>query len=77
MDDQVEVVLADGTVVDGLRRLRKNNTGLDLAQLSAGTFTINGGNFLLLDKGITLRGAGPGQTTLQKTDGAQPGQEAA
>ena len=41
--------------------------------LSAGTFTVNNGNFLLIDKGITLRGAGPGQTTLQKTDGAKPG----
>ncbi len=47
-----------------------------VVQLLAGTFTINGGNFLLLNKGITLRGAGPGQTTLQKTDGAKPGQEA-
>ncbi|MGH9641444.1 MAG: hypothetical protein ACRD3Q_03380, partial [Terriglobales bacterium] len=44
--------------------------------LSAGSFTINQGNFLLIDKGITLRGAGPGQTTLQKTDGAKPGVEA-
>lgn len=33
----VEVVLADGTVVDGLNRLRKNNTGLDLQQLFVGT----------------------------------------
>ena len=47
-----------------------------VVQLSAGTFTINGGNYILLNKGITLRGAGPGQTTLQKTDGAKPGQEA-
>ena len=47
-----------------------------VVQLSAGTFTINGGNFVLINKGITLRGAGPGQTTLQKTDGAKPGQEA-
>ncbi|HET6984663.1 MAG TPA: hypothetical protein VFI53_21135, partial [Myxococcaceae bacterium] len=47
-----------------------------VVQLSAGTFTINGGNFLLIHTGITLRGAGPGQTTLQKTDGAKPGQEA-
>ena len=47
-----------------------------VVQLSAGTFTINGGNFLLISKGITLRGAGPDQTTLQKTDGAKPGQEA-
>jgi len=47
-----------------------------VVQLSAGTFTVNGGGFLLINKGITLRGAGPGQTTLQKTDGAKPGQEA-
>jgi hypothetical protein len=46
-----------------------------VVQLSTGTFTINGGNFLLIHSGITLRGAGPGQTTLQKTDGAKPGQE--
>jgi hypothetical protein len=44
--------------------------------LSAGTFTINNGNLLLVYKGITLRGAGPGQTILQKTDGAKPGVEA-
>ncbi len=43
--------------------------------LSAGRFTINRGHFILIDKGITLRGAGPGRTTLQKTDGAKPGQE--
>ena len=34
----VELVLADGTVVDALNRLRKNNTGLDLGQMMAGTF---------------------------------------
>jgi len=47
-----------------------------VVQLSAGTFTVNGGNYLLVSKGITLRGSGPGQTTIQKTDGAKPGQEA-
>jgi hypothetical protein len=45
-----------------------------VVQLSAGAFTINGGNYLLLNRGITLRGSGPGVTTLQKTDGAKPGQ---
>lgn len=45
-------------------------------QLSAGTFTINGGNYILIDRGITLRGAGPGKTILQKTDGAKPATEA-
>ena len=39
-------------------------------------FIINSGNFLLINKGITLRGAGPGQTTLAKTNGAKPFQEA-
>jgi FAD/FMN-containing dehydrogenase len=34
----VEVVLADGTVLDALNGLRKNNTGLDLGQLVTGTF---------------------------------------
>jgi hypothetical protein len=43
-----------------------------IVQLEAGTFTINGGNFLLINKGITLRGAGPGRTTLAKTNGAKP-----
>ncbi len=47
-----------------------------VVQLTAGTFIINGGNYVLVNKAITLRGAGPGQTTLQKTDGAKPGQEA-
>lgn len=38
-------------------------------QLSAGKFLVN--NYILLNKGITLRGAGPGQTILQKTNGAR------
>lgn len=33
----LEVVLADGSVVDALNRLRKNNTGLDPQQLFVGT----------------------------------------
>ena len=45
-----------------------------VVQLSAGTFTIGTtGSYILLNKAITLRGAGPGQTTLQKTNGAKPG----
>jgi len=40
-----------------------------VVQLSAGTFTVN--HFVLVNKGITLRGAGAGVTTLQKTNGAQ------
>ena len=46
-----------------------------VVQLTRGTFNIDGGNFLLISKGITLRGAGPGQTILRKTDGARPGEE--
>jgi hypothetical protein len=47
----------------------------NVVQLEAGTFIINSGNFLLINKGITLRGAGPGRTTLAKTDGAKPFRE--
>lgn len=47
-----------------------------VVQLRAGTFVVNSG-FLLISKGITLRGAGPSQTTLAKTNGAKPFQEAA
>src|SRR5215208_1386353 len=47
-----------------------------VVKLLAGTFTINGGKYVLINKGITLRGAGMGQTILQKTDGSHqyPGQ---
>jgi len=38
----VEVVLADGTVIDALKRLRKDNTGLDLKQLFTGTTGVFG-----------------------------------
>ena len=38
--------------------------------LSAGTFTLN--NYLLIHSGITLRGAGVGQTMLTKAHGAAP-----
>ena len=43
-----------------------------VVQLAAGKFLVNGGKFLLINKGITLRGAGPDSTTLAKTDGAKP-----
>lgn len=42
-----------------------------VVQLSAGTFRIDSGNIIMLNKGITLRGAGAGSTILQKTDGAK------
>ena len=47
-----------------------------VVQLAEGEFLINGGNFVLIDRGITLRGSGPGKTTLAKTDGAKPFHEA-
>jgi FAD/FMN-containing dehydrogenase len=38
----IEVVLADGTVLEALNQLRKNNTGLDLKQLFVGTSGVYG-----------------------------------
>jgi hypothetical protein len=43
----------------------------EVVMLGAGKFTIGEGHYVLLNKGITLRGAGPGTTILQRTDGAQ------
>jgi hypothetical protein len=47
-----------------------------VVQLSAGTFLVNGGKFVLINRGITLRGAGPERTTIAKLDGAKPYSEA-
>jgi hypothetical protein len=47
----------------------------EVVTLAAGTFTIAEGNYVLVNKGITLRGAGPGITTLQRTDGATLGSD--
>jgi hypothetical protein len=46
-----------------------------VVQLSAGTFSFSNGHYLLINKGITLRGAGAGKTILAKTDGShmEPG----
>jgi hypothetical protein len=41
-----------------------------VVQLSAGTYIVN--NYLLMHSGVTLRGAGAGQTILVKTNGAKP-----
>jgi len=43
-----------------------------IVRLSAGTFTVN--DLVSINKGITLRGAGPNATILQKTNGAIFGQ---
>jgi hypothetical protein len=42
----------------------------EVVSLVAGTFTIAEGNFVQLDRGVTLRGAGPGSTILTRTGGA-------
>jgi hypothetical protein len=44
-----------------------------VVQLSAGTFLAN--NYLIIPRGITLRGAGAGVTILRKTNGAKMNQE--
>jgi hypothetical protein len=44
-----------------------------VVSLAAGTFTIAEGNYVALNKGVTLRGAGPGSTILQRTNGARLG----
>lgn len=41
-----------------------------VVSLAAGTFTIPDGTYVSLNKGITLRGAGPASTILTRTDGA-------
>jgi hypothetical protein len=45
-----------------------------VVQLSAGTFKINA-NYLLISKGITLRGAGAGTTILNRTNGSVMGSD--
>jgi hypothetical protein len=44
-----------------------------VVRLGAGTFTIAEGTYVALNKGITLRGEGPGVTILQRTNGARLG----
>jgi hypothetical protein len=43
-----------------------------IVQLAAGTFTIAEGSYILLNKGITLRGMGPGSTILTRPTGGCP-----
>ena len=45
-----------------------------VVQLAAGRFTIAEGNYVLLDRGITLRGAGPGSTYPAKDRRCRPEQ---
>jgi hypothetical protein len=44
-----------------------------MVQLGIGSFTISEGSYILLTKGITVRGAGPGSTVLTRTGGAKMG----
>jgi hypothetical protein len=54
-----------------------NNCPLgQVVSLLPGPFTIAEGNYVLLNKGITLRGAGAGVTTLQRANGARLGSDA-
>ena len=55
----IEVVLPDGTRVDRLRRLRKDNTGLDLKQLFVGT----SGAFGLITRAVLRVAHKPRQRT--------------
>ena len=43
--------------------------------LTAGAFTIAEGNYVLMNKGVTLRGAGPHVTTLYRANGATLGRD--
>ncbi len=45
----------------------------EVVSLKAGTFTIAEGNTVVIDRGITLRGAGQGATILTRTGGATLG----
>ena len=46
-----------------------------VVSLAAGTFTIAEGNYVLIDNGITLRGAGPSATILTRSGGAVLGSD--
>jgi hypothetical protein len=47
----------------------------EVVSLSAGLFTIAEGNLILVHKAVTLRGAGPGMTTLTRKGGATLGSD--
>jgi hypothetical protein len=43
----------------------------EVVMLSAGTFVVGDGNYVLINKSITIRGAGAGSTILTRTNGAK------
>ncbi len=47
----------------------------EVVSLAAGSFTIAEGNYVLIDRDVTLRGAGPGQTILTRKGGARLGSD--
>jgi len=47
----------------------------EVVSLSAGTFTIAEGNYVLIHNAVTLRGAGPGATILTRKGGAKLGSD--
>jgi hypothetical protein len=47
----------------------------EVVSLAAGDFTIAEGNFVLIDRDVTLRGAGPGVTILTRKNGAKLGSD--
>ena len=68
-------VTARGSGLDDTTNIQKAVNacpGGQVVSLSAGTFTVADGNSVLINKGITLRGAGPGSTIIQRTDGCKP-----
>jgi hypothetical protein len=64
-----------GSDVDDTTQIDNAITACPLGEavlLRAGTFTIAEGSYIALNKGVTLRGSGPGTTILTRTDGATP-----
>jgi len=64
---------ADQDDTSDIQRAIENCPAGQVVQLAAGSFTIAEGRFVLLDKSVTLRGAGAGNTILQRKDGAKLG----
>ncbi len=67
---QTCATLAAGSSQTAIQAALDNCPAGQVVQLAAGTYTVN--NLLLVHSGITLRGAGAGQTVLVKTNGALP-----
>jgi hypothetical protein len=64
---------ADQDDTSGIQRAVDGCPVDQVVQLAPGSFTIAEGRYVLLNRGITLRGAGAGSTILQRKDGAKLG----